>query len=282
MAINIWDIVVDWSKVETWTSNNLLERLGIDWAISATKNHAAGALAWLSILVWGAASAEESQNTQYADAPDVILAVASGETATDALPSELDFVRNLDLKNPDVLELLEARLAGIEHFRPFLEEVSRMSETGQAWIVWAIDWIGSWSPDEPSDETIALAYDGRVPLSLIAAISEEAIANWADPEWDVEAFADVLMDIREWWSTQSWETLADMIQYSPNTTRFLPYRPAQELIASLDWLVNAQWQLVDVRWRLVNAQWQLVDARWRLIIQEGIWDELGNIWEQLN
>jgi len=226
------------------------------------------------------ALAEERQEIQYADASPVILAVASWETTTDALPIELEWVANIDFSKPEIRAFVELRSwENFVYFAPYLQEFSELSPVDQLALVQADAGIG-WSLDDDGNVTEAMSQEAtlllanlRVSPELEEAIIAEAIDNGARESWfwaDIPAYRQALSELRQAWDTWAW-TLERMSELAPNTAWVLPVLiRSQALIAESERLLVAleEWKLEAEELRVALEEWKLEAEELRVALEE--------------
>ena len=181
-------------------------------AIQNIRAKTAAGILWVTLSLWVAQWAAQ-ESVQYPDASSWVEWTVS--RIFDWLPTTVEEMNDWVEMRRVISKVSQQRQDGLEFYGPYLEEFNTLSQQWQyevALLIYAENSQG-W-PDYPQD-TIDLVQNLRLPESMIEAILGEAEANGADQDWDIPAFREVLIELREAWETASGDTFNDLVSYSP-------------------------------------------------------------------
>lgn len=118
-----------------------------------------------------------------------------------------------------MLSLVPDSIAG-----DLLQRFDALNPWEQALVWYWYEWVG-WFNEFIRPEDIELhkemIWDFRVPPGLTESILNEMEKGEKADEWDIEAFKEVLLELRETWSIGV-QTLEDMVDLSPTKAILLP------------------------------------------------------------
>lgn len=164
------------------------------------------------------------------------------------------WIENFNLCNDDIRRFVEARALGFEYYAPALEQFSNLTASDQVLVMEATN-VGTTTEG-------GLEPDLRVPVPLIEAVLAEAAESGADEFWDIPAFEEVLVELRDAGETASGDTFGDLAVQAPTHVDMIFFvnavrRSQEALSASEQRLEDAQGDLE----RLEAAQARLEAAR---------------------
>jgi hypothetical protein len=114
---------------------------------------------------------------------------------------------------------LRPYIEGIAYFGPILRQLSALPEAEQTAITAQV--FIETTGEGLSETATGLLQDMRAPEALIIAILEEAEANGADEFWDIPAYEEALLMVRETGNTGA-STLRDLVVHAPQAGAMLP------------------------------------------------------------
>lgn len=158
--------------------------------------------------------------------------------------SEHPEIAVLDLHNPEILDLVEERLPGIEFYLPALQKFSELAVPEQERLLRFIS-----SDFETRDDT--LLNELRLPAVLRDAVLAEAQENGADLEWDMPAFEEALEELRTTGDTGA-ATFEDIVALAPLSTNLIALQVS--ITRSQGRLEAAQGRLEAVQGRLRSIE----------------------------
>lgn len=164
------------------------------------------------------------------------------------------WIENFDLCNDDLRRFVEARALGFEYYAPALEQFSNLTASDQVLVMEATN-AGTTTDG-------GLEPDLRVPIPLIEAVLDEAAESGADEFWDIPAFEEVLVELREAGETVSGDTFNDLAVQAPTHVDMIFFvnavRRSQEALSA------AQQRLEDTEQRLEDTEQRIEDSEQRL------------------
>jgi hypothetical protein len=137
----------------------------------------------------------------------------TSDNCTIQLPEDVEepvWLESFDTCNPDIRRFIERRIPGLEFYGPALDQLSQLSHAEQLIIIEGFL--------QKTDDHEALKMDLSVPFSLIEAILLEAASNGADSDWDIPAFEEVLLELREDGETESGDTFTNLRNFYAPTS----------------------------------------------------------------
>jgi len=255
--------------------NSVHNELKTPSVFTALASQTKAALLWLALLT--------PQNSQ-AQTPDSPQLLAEADIATNKSDGTFEDTQLNEKMNFAISDVFRFRQAGIEFYGEFLTQFEQLPKEDQYQVALAIDWENwQWGSDM-TDEMLNLVREWRVPLGMIDSMKIEAESNWADTDpdwWEVPAFAEVLMDIRTTWMTESWDSYEEMLQFAPNTISKLYFVFATNLVQSKNEAAIAELEAVTAENEAARAENEAARAENEAARAENeAVDEYGNTLKQ--